>query len=336
MLGQTGLGYSFDDFTNSKADELGDCIKRFFPVLVQNTAMLLVCSELEPWFSHSTIRALFCLVPHKGIRYFMYISDTMTKRAREIIVRANIAAADNEKLTHEELVAQISTFMLAGMDTTSNALARVFQLLAEHPEAQAKLRAEVAEAQGNDRADLSYEVLERLPYLDAVCRETLLFAPVPASSRTTYDSATKDTVLPFMEPIRLRDGTEVSELFVERGTTVTPLFFATNIDRALWGPDANEWKPERWLRAIPKPVEDARIPGVYAHLTTFSAGTHSCIGFKSSQLEMKVIISLLITRYQFDVTRKPVAWNFAPVIHPTMGEESERPELLLNVTATED
>ena len=71
------------------------------------------------------------------------------------------------------------------MDTTSNALSRIIQLLAMHPDVQSKLRAEVLEAQGGDHTDLAYDDLIKLPYLDAVCRETLrVYAPVTLSTRT--------------------------------------------------------------------------------------------------------------------------------------------------------
>lgn len=39
-----------------------------------------------------------------------------------------------------------------------------------------------------------------------------------------------------------------------------------NRNKALWGEDADEWKPERWLLPLPKTLEDAHIPGVYSHL----------------------------------------------------------------------
>ena len=65
------------------------------------------------------------------------------------------------------------------MDTTSNALSRILHLLALHPDVQAKLRHELAEARevvGNGR-DVPYDDLVKLPYLDAVCRETLRLHP---------------------------------------------------------------------------------------------------------------------------------------------------------------
>ena len=64
------------------------------------------------------------------------------------------------------------------MDTTSNGLAMTLMLLGDHPEAQQRLRAEVLAAL-EGRNELASDALCALPYLDAVCRETLrLYAPV--------------------------------------------------------------------------------------------------------------------------------------------------------------
>lgn len=68
--------------------------------------------------------------------------------------------------------------IFAGHDTTSHALARTLSLLATHPDAQEKLRKEVTEARG-EYGDMEYDKLQALPYLDAICRETLrVYSPV--------------------------------------------------------------------------------------------------------------------------------------------------------------
>lgn len=60
------------------------------------------------------------------------------------------------------------------MDTTSNALSRILHLLSTHPEVQDRLRQEIHEARNNyGDEDLPYDKLVLLPYLDAICRETL-------------------------------------------------------------------------------------------------------------------------------------------------------------------
>lgn len=64
------------------------------------------------------------------------------------------------------------------MDTTSNALSRILQILSEHPDVQDKLRAEIRDASPNGE-DIPYDQLVNLPYLDAVCRETLRLCVLP-------------------------------------------------------------------------------------------------------------------------------------------------------------
>lgn len=108
----------------------------------------------------------------------------------------NSKAAQEDRLPDEELVGQINTFLckqtyhltrcsfrsdesfsVAGTDTTSNALSRILYLLGLYPDAQTKLRQELIDAGAPDNLD--YDLLDRLPYLEAVCRETLrLYAPV--------------------------------------------------------------------------------------------------------------------------------------------------------------
>ena len=72
-----------------------------------------------------------------------------------------------------ELYRAHSTFITAGTDTTSNALARMLHLMCDHPDVQEKLRREIHEAYEANGPNISYDALNRLSYLDAICRETL-------------------------------------------------------------------------------------------------------------------------------------------------------------------
>ena len=78
--------------------------------------------------------------------------------------------------------------------------------------------------------------------------------------------ANVDTILPLSQPVRCTDGTVITEVPVPKGTNIFLNLRACNMNKALWGADAKEWKPERWLQPLPKAVEDARIPGIYANL----------------------------------------------------------------------
>ena len=67
----------------------------------------------------------------------------------------------------------LRTFIVAGVDTTSNALARVLHLLSETQGVQDQLRKELLEAQEQYDGAIPYDELSQLPLLDAICRETL-------------------------------------------------------------------------------------------------------------------------------------------------------------------
>ncbi|KAM5545857.1 hypothetical protein V8D89_000895 [Ganoderma adspersum] len=311
-------------------------------------------------FSDAFIKGLFRLIPLRSLKRLLHISDTMHEYSSRIVeerkaalskedeavlhevgegkdimsvcLKANMAAATKDRLSDDELLAHMSTFILAGMDTTSNTLSRILNLLAKNPAVQERLRAEIVEAQGGpgSDSDIPYDDLIKLPYLDAVCRETLrLYAPISYAPRV----AVKDTVIPLATPIRGRDGTIMNQLVVAKGTSMILHYQAANNAPELWGDDAHEWKPERWLSPLPKAVEDAHIPGVYSNLMTFAAGSRACIGFMFSQVETKVVLATLLPAFAFELTDQEITWNFSSINYPTMGEESSKPEMLLKVKA---
>jgi hypothetical protein len=76
----------------------------------------------------------------------------------------------------------------------------------------------------------------------------------------------QDMVLPLATPITGVDGTVMNEIPLPKGSEVRVNVTASNNDPNIWGPDAFEWKPERWLQPLPETVTSARIPGVFSNL----------------------------------------------------------------------
>ncbi|EIW61094.1 cytochrome P450 [Trametes versicolor FP-101664 SS1] len=346
LIGQSGLGYSFDPLVADSSDEFLTAIKAFQPTIMQLSVLRRIVPYLPefgpPWFR----RKLVELIPNKNVQKLRHIVDTMHERAvgiyqekkrmleqgdealkdkvgegkdlMSILLRANMAASDDDKLPEEELIGQVATFIFAAMDTTSNALSITLSLLAEHPDVQEKLRKEIIEASNGE--DLGYDTLVSLPYLDAVCRETLrLHSPVT----TVFRETRSDAVLPLSEPITGIDGSKINEIHVPKDTTVVVGVLSSNRNKAIWGEDALEWKPERWLDQLPESVTEAKIPGIYSNLMTFLGGGRACIGFKFSQLEMKVVLCQLLTKFTFAPSAKPVVWNLSGVRFPTVAEATK-------------
>ena len=78
--------------------------------------------------------------------------------------------------------------------------------------------------------------------------------------------AREDAVLSLSQPIIGVDGTSMSEIFVPKGTAIGVGIRSCNRSKVIWGNDALEWKPERWLTALPESVIESRVPGVYSNL----------------------------------------------------------------------
>ena len=79
-------------------------------------------------------------------------------------------------------------------------------------------------------------------------------------------SANKDTVLPLSEPVHTTNGKIMDAIPVAKGSQCLIGFIGSNMSKAMWGEDALEWKPERWLATLPTEVTESRIPGVYSNL----------------------------------------------------------------------
>jgi len=249
------------------------------------------------------------------------------KDIMSILLKANMQASEEDRLTEEELLGQVSTFIFAAMDTTSSALSRILHILSERPKEQEKLRKEIINAR-QGAGDLSHDELVSLPYLDAVCKETLrLYPPVSILFRTTR----KDVVLPLSKPIRGVDGKEMGEIPIPNNTTIIIGIMASNRNPDLWGEDVLEWKPERWLSPLPDSLTAAHIPGVYSNMMTFLGGGRACIGFKFSLLEIKVVLSLLMESFTFSPTDKEITWNMAGQAWPSI-KGSNNPQLPLRIS----
>ncbi|KAI5827703.1 cytochrome P450 [Schizophyllum commune Tattone D] len=351
LIGRSGLGYSFDSLAQGAPEHpYATSVKEYIPTMfrlqILRVYVLPKVYNLGPaWLR----RAVVNLIPSSTMHALRDMSDLMWNTSKEIysqkvealqagdaavekqvgqgkdllslLIRENMKADD--PLPEEELLAQLTTLVFAAMDTTSSALSRTSHLLATHPEVQDRLRAEIRAAR-EEHGKLSYNELESLPYLDAVCRETLrLYPPAPQLLRRVK----KDVVLPFSKPIIGEDGREMSEVLVPAGTVVVIAIMNANRNKEIWGEDANEWKPERWLEPLPASVTDAHIPGVYGNLMTFLGGGRACIGFKFSQLEMKVVLVELLNAFKFSLSEKEVSWRMSNIVSPFIKEQPEKSQL---------
>ncbi|KIM28539.1 hypothetical protein M408DRAFT_23591 [Serendipita vermifera MAFF 305830] len=207
---------------------------------------------------------------------------------------------DDQKMSVPQILDQIPTFLIAGHETTSTATAWGLFALAQRPAMQSRLRQELLEAFPDEDGEVTIESLNALPYLEAVVRETLRYhSPVGWIER----EAEEDDVIPLDHEFIGRDGKARKHIRVKKGDNFIIPTGIMNRSQDVWGPDADEFNPDRWLVEMPAAV--SKIPGVWANLMTFIGGQRSCIGFKFAVLEMKVLLLQLIRSFEFELAVDP-------------------------------
>ena len=143
----------------------------------------------------------------------------------------------------------------AGSDTTANTAMFTSYELATHPELQAKLHKELVEAFPDSSKPLDIETLEKLPFLDGVCREGLrIHAPIPS----------------FLETIAPEDGLQICGYSIPKGTIVGMQAYTNHRDPNVF-PEPEDFVPERWL----EPTVAMKL-----NFLPFSTGPRACIGLK--------------------------------------------------------
>lgn len=68
-----------------------------------------------------------------------------------------------------------------------------------------------------------------------------------------------------MKPVKGKNGQILQSIPLPANTNIVMSIIDSNRNADVWGPDAQQWKPERWLSPLPGSVADAKIPGVYSN-----------------------------------------------------------------------
>ncbi|KAF9445892.1 cytochrome P450 [Macrolepiota fuliginosa MF-IS2] len=345
-VGRTILGYSFDPLDSPHNNAYTSAVKDLIPTiftlaLVRQFAPFLVRLG-PPWLR----RKLVEWIPNDAVQKLKGMSDVMHGKAKEILelkyqelednpdaenearegrlkdiisalVKANESAPEGERLSENELTGQMTVLIFGAQDTTSSALSRILWQLSIRIDVQERIRKEAQECQRQSSAHrLSYEDIMALPWLDAVIKESLRlrytrYPPVPFVRRV----ATKDCIVPYTPEGHKG---ESSQVLIPSGTTLFVSIVGSNRLESVWGEDAKQWKPERWLSNEGPERGKERLPGVYSGMMSFLGGQRSCVGHRFAQVEMKIILATLLTRFKFSLTKDEIVWSLSQIIAPSV------------------
>ncbi|KAL4257049.1 cytochrome P450 family protein [Pleurotus pulmonarius] len=170
---------------------------------------------------------------------------------------------------------EVLNILIAGRDTTTATLTVIVYFLSTHPAIFTRLRNEVAEKVGTDKRP-TFENIREMKFLRAVINETLRLYPiVPFNVRTSI----QPTVWPSPDP-------NEKPLYIPAKTKVSYSVMLMQRRKDLWGPDAEEFDPDRFLDAR---LNKYLIPNSFAFLP-FNAGPRICLGQQFAYNEMSFML----------------------------------------------
>jgi cytochrome P450 len=197
-----------------------------------------------------------------------------------------------ESMTDDLLRDEVITTILAGHETTANALTWMWHLLASHPGTAQGMRDEIANVLGEREPQPSD--LPRLELVTRVVQESLrLYPPAWSFERQATGD---DTVMGFAIPA---------------GTLVGICPYILHRSSAWWD-DPERFDPDRFL-----PERSASRPR-YAYLP-FGGGPRTCIGASFAMMEAQIIAARVVRLFTFEPTRRRVDLELGVTLRPKTG-----------------
>lgn len=301
IIGVAGLGRDF----NSIQDETNDLVQTYkllFKPKAPARLMVLLGTLVPIWMLYRLPLERNRVVNEAAKKIKTVCRDLIREKKAKMMAnkeRTDIdilsIAIESGQFTDENLVDQLMTFLAAGHETTSAALTWAIYFLCCSPEIQTRLRNEIRERlPSTDDADAKITSLEidHMPYLNAVCNEVLrYFSPVPITVReTAWDTTILDVPVP-------------------KGTRISLSPFATNVDPKLWGSDAGDFNPDRWMSTgglSDESNKNAATGGAENNYSfmTFLHGPRSCIGSSFAKAEFACLLAAWVGRFEFELVNK--------------------------------
>jgi cytochrome P450 len=211
-----------------------------------------------------------------------------------LLLRARDEEVDEGSgMTDRQVRDEAMTIFLAGHETTSVALTWTWYLLSEHPEAEARLHAELDEVLGG--AAPSVDQLPRLPYTEAVLMESMrLYPPAYVLGRSPLEDL------------------ELGGYPVPKGATVLTSQWVVHRDPR-WFEDPLEFRPERWT-----PQLRGALPR-YAYFP-FGAGPRICIGEPFAWMEGTLLLAAIARGWRMRLAPgHPIGFQPKVTLRPAHG-----------------
>lgn len=279
VISEIGFGAPFGFV--EKGEDVGGLIQSFHDGMPA-FGLLARLHPFTSWVKSTFLKKYLVVTPEdaSGIGVLMRFRDRLiNQRIEDIKAGKKIGRTDllqtfleavtdeGKPLDLEYLRAELLLVMLAGADTTGTTFQAIIHFLLTHPSAYDRMMEEIDTATRKGLiSDMPQydEVLQHLPFYVGCVKETMRLCPAPAS---------------FIPRLVSEPGLDLYGQFVPPGMEIASDPRLVQRDRRLYGDDADEFKPERWLDA-----EKAMLYNKYN--LTFGYGTRGCLGKDIAMMEL--------------------------------------------------
>ncbi|KAI0170695.1 cytochrome P450 [Pestalotiopsis sp. NC0098] len=198
--------------------------------------------------------------------------------------------SSGEHMPQKELMNHLTNNLLAGSDTTGTSLRVVFYYLLKHPKCYQRLQEEVDHLDGSGKLSpvITYAESLQMNYLQLCLKEAMRMHP--------------GVQFP-LERIVPSGGAKICGQFMPEGTIVGVNAAVVHRDRQIFGEDADEFRPERWL------CDEEKAKVMDRHLLTFGAGARTCIGKNISIMEMGKLVPQVLRQFHLEWASDEPAWK---------------------------
>lgn len=200
-----------------------------------------------------------------------------------------------------QIISYLAINMLAGADTTAISIKAVLYYVLRTPHAQRKLEEELLSSAFVRQQTIppAYDEVKSLPYLEAVVKEAMRLHPGVAMTLPRYVPPGESLILP--------DGSAVPS-----GTSVGMNPYVIGRNTSVWGADADDFRPERWLRDVDAgETEEAfaeRLRAMNGADLTFGAGSRVCLGRHFGLVEVFKVVASLFALYEMEAVDPVREW----------------------------
>ncbi|XP_025808602.1 cytochrome P450 714C2-like isoform X2 [Panicum hallii] len=225
----------------------------------------------EIWSLDRSIRRLILNVALKHEQDSVALS---TKDLLHSIIKGAKARHFASQTPEDFIIDNCKNIYFAGHETTSTTAAWCLMLLASHPEWQSRARTELLDVcQGKP---IEFDMLRKFKMITMVIQETLRLYP-PAA---------------FVAREALND-LKLGSLNIPKGTNIRIPVALAHRDPVLWGPNSDRFDPGRFANGI---AGACKAPHMYM---PFGVGARTCAGQNLPMVELKVVLSLLLSKFEF-------------------------------------